>query len=600
MDVQPQPLRDDEIDLREVFMVLWKGKWTIILLVLITALAVGIGGRILLTPSYEAVATLLIMPPTYQSAIEPESLALETYRDLALTPSIATRVVEELNLLNKKGELLTAGEILRRVEVEISAPQVRREEIVQKVGILKIKVSWKDPDIARDIANTWVDVFMENTAHIRKSESDEVAQVILKQFGSTEEALRVVEEELLEFRSSDSLPLLSQQVELLRSQLGERRKYVLQTQRNLEMKRHQLETTETQLRALENDGEWIGLLTQDVERIRDHDHPIRKRTIAALKQVLLSEAALAKFEDTANLSLLQQDLELERARLANYRNKLAGLKAELPNRKVRLQALAASLEEQDEKLVMARSLTTDALWLTLGSDGQPLDDVTKLRLVDEAITNLSFVTSNPNYHSVEKMYIDTEMDLKTMPQEIQGYEALVSDSANRIEALESKYRELLLQRRSLQDQVELSRKLYDSLQSQYVTLKQSAAQLGLEVARLEVELELALAELGEFHEIVSSAEKEQLTLQLRQEWLVRNVDALKRTYTVLSDRAENARLAELQATGDVRFISPAVAPRSPSSPNHKLNVAIAVVLAGMVGIGVVFLSNMLKTPISQQ
>ncbi len=592
MDVQPQPLRDDEIDLREVFMVLWKGKWTIILLVLITALAVGIGGRILLTPSYEAVATLLIMPPTYQSAIEPESLALETYRDLALTPSIATRVVEELNLLNKKGELLTAGEILRRVEVEISAPQVRREEIVQKVGILKIKVSWKDPDIARDIANTWVDVFMENTAHIRKSESDEVAQVILKQFGSTEEALRVVEEELLEFRSSDSLPLLSQQVELLRSQLGERRKYVLQTQRNLEMKRHQLETTETQLRALENDGEWIGLLTQDVERIRDHDHPIRKRTIAALKQVLLSEAALAKFEDTANLSLLQQDLELERARLANYRNKLAGLKAELPNRKVRLQALAASLEEQDEKLVMARSLTTDALWLTLGSDGQPLDDVTKLRLVDEAI--------NPNYHSVEKMYIDTEMDLKTMPQEIQGYEALVSDSANRIEALESKYRELLLQRRSLQDQVELSRKLYDSLQSQYVTLKQSAAQLGLEVARLEVELELALAELGEFHEIVSSAEKEQLTLQLRQEWLVRNVDALKRTYTVLSDRAENARLAELQATGDVRFISPAVAPRSPSSPNHKLNVAIAVVLAGMVGIGVVFLSNMLKTPISQQ
>ncbi|NMB10711.1 MAG: hypothetical protein GX977_00330 [Firmicutes bacterium] len=592
MDVQLQPARDDEIDLREVFMVLWKGKWTIVLLVVAAALAAGIGGRILLTPSYEAVATLLIMPPTYQSAIEPESLALETYRDLALTPSIATRVVEELGLANKKGEPLTAGEILRRVEVEISAPQVRREEIVQKVGILKIKASWKDPDTARDIANTWVGMFMENTAHIRKSESDEVAQVILNQFGSTEEALQVAEEELLEFRSSDSLPLLSQQVELLRSQLGERRKYVLQTQRNLEMKRHQLETTETQLMALENDGEWIGLLTQDVGRLHDHDHPIRKRTIGALKQVLSSETALAKFEDTANISLLQQDLELERARLASYRNRLASLKAELPNRKVRLQALAASLEEQEEKLVMARSLTTDALWLALGSDGQPLEDVTKLRLVDEVI--------NPNYHSVEKMHIDAEIDLETIPQEIQGYEALVSDSVKRVEVLEARLRELLLQRKSLQDQVELSRKLYDSLQGQYVALKQSAAQLGLEVARLEVELELALAELDEFHEIVSSAEKEQLTLQLRQEWLVRNVDALKRTYTVLSDRAENARLAELQATGDVRFISPAVAPRSPSSPNHKLNVAIAVVLAGMVGIGVVFLSNMLKTPISQQ
>ena len=591
MDVQPQ-FRDDEIDLREVFVILWRGKWTIIVLMLVAALVAGVGGRLVLTPSYEAVATLLIMPPTYQSAIEPESLALETYRDLALTPSIATRVVEGLQLVNKKGEPLTAGEILRGVEVEISAPQVRRDEVVQKVGILKIKVSWNDPIIARDIANTWVKVFMENTTHIRKNESDEVAQVILKQFGSTGEALRIAEEELLKFRSSDSLPLLSQQVELLRSQLGERRKYVLQTQRNLEMKRHQLETTETQLNALENDGEWIGLLTQDVEQLRDHGHPIRKRTIDAMKQVLLSEAALAEFEDTANISLLQQNLELERARLASYQNKLASLKAELPNREARLHALATTLEEQDEKLVMARSLTTDALWLALGNERPALEDVSKLRLVDEVV--------NPNYHGVEKMYIDAQIDIETMPQEIEGYEVLVGDSTRRIEALESQYRELLLQKKSRQDQVQLTRKLYESLMDQYVALKQSAVQLALEAARLEVELELALVELGEFEEIVSGAEKEQLTLQLRQEWLVRNVDALKRTYAVLSDRAENARLAELQATGDVRFISPAVAPRSPSSPNHKLNVAIAIVLAGMVGIGVVFLRNMFNNPISYQ
>ncbi|NLJ26103.1 MAG: hypothetical protein GX354_11905, partial [Firmicutes bacterium] len=67
MDVQPQ-FRDDEIDLREVFVILWRGKWTIIVLMLVAALVAGVGGRLVLTPSYEAVATLLIMPPTYQSA----------------------------------------------------------------------------------------------------------------------------------------------------------------------------------------------------------------------------------------------------------------------------------------------------------------------------------------------------------------------------------------------------------------------------------------------------------------------------------------------------------------------------------------------------
>ena len=592
MDAQPQFLRDDEIDLREVFMVLWNGKWTIIALMVVAALVAGVGGRIFLTPSYDAVATLLIMPPTYQSAIEPESLALETYRDLALTPSIATQVIEELHLVNSKDEPLTADEVLRKVDVKISAPQLRREEIVQKVGILRVKASWKDPNIARDIANTWVNVFMESTAHIRKSESDEVAQVILNQFGSTEEALKVAEQQLLEFKSSDSIPLVNQQVELLRSQLGERRKYVLQTQRNLEIKRHQLEIIQTQLSALETEGQWIGLLTFDVEQLHDHSHPLRNVLIDAMKRVLLSENALAEFEDTACITLLQQDLELERSRLANYRNNLAGLKAELPNHEARLDALATSLEQQDEKLVMARSLTTDALWLALGNDGLSLEDLTRLRLEDEVV--------NSNYKSIEKTYIDTRISLETMPQQIKGYEELVSASTKRIESLESRQRELQLQKRVLQDQANLSWQLYDSLKGQYVSLKQNEAQVGLEVARLEAELQLASAELGEYKEIVSDAEKELLTLQLQQEWLVRNVNALKRTYSVLSDRAENARLAELQATGDVRFISPAVAPRSPSSPNHKLNIAIAIVLAGMIGVGVVFLSNMLRTPVSYE
>ena len=72
---------------------------------------------------------------------------------------------------------------------------------------------------------------------------------------------------------------------------------------------------------------------------------------------------------------------------------------------------------------------------------------------------------------------------------------------------------------------------------------------------------MLLVEVGEWEAKVASAERELLNLQLEQDWLVRDVDALKRTYSALSDRAENARLAELQATGDVRFVSPAVAPR---------------------------------------
>ena len=579
---------EDEIDLREVFLVLWRGKWIIIGLVIAAAFAATIGGRMLLTPSYDAVATLLIMPPTYQSAIEPETLALEIYRDLALTPSVATQVIAELQLVNSKGELLTADEILRKVTVEISAPETESET---RVGILKVKASWSDPDTARDIANQWVSVFMDNTSHIRKSESDEVARVILNQFGATEAALKKAEQELLEFRSVNTIPLVSQQVELLRSQLKERRQHVLQTQKNLDMKRYQLETIRAQLEPLERDGEWIGLLTWTDAELSNSNHPLAKRVNGAVQRLRQSQNALRNFDDTAMISLVQQELEMEQARLSNYKDKLASLEAELPTIEERMAALRVTLEQQADRLTVNRSLSTDALWQAVANENS-LQDLANLRLVDEVI--------NPIYQSLEKSYVDARIELATIPQQMEIYRSLVNDYTKRVETLESRLRELRLERQSLQDQVELSRQLYESLRSQYVSLKQSEAALELEIRRLEGELQLALVEVGEWEAKVASAERELLNLQLEQDWLVRDVDALKRTYSALSDRAENARLAELQATGDVRFVSPAVAPRLPSGPNHKLNVVIAAMLGGMIGLGVVFIRNMLKEPMTSR
>lgn len=594
LDLQPeypQHMRDDEIDLREIFMVLWNGKWTILALVLVAAVAAGIGGRVLLSPTYDAVATLLIMPPTYQTAIEPETLALETYRDLALTPSIATQVIDRLQLTNKDNKPLTADDILRKVSVEVSAPQPKRDETAKSAGILRIEVSWTEPTLARDIANAWADVFMTSTSSIRKSESDGVAQVILKQFGSTEMALKEAERDLLRFRSSNSIPLASQNIELLRVQVGERRKHILNTQTELEMKRHQLATLEKQVNALEHEGEWIGLLTRDVNSFRGDGHPIRNRTKEAIEQVLRSEIALAEFENATRMSMVQRDLDAEMTRLSNYKDRLANLRIDEPRLEARLASLASSLEQQDRKLVMIRSVTTDALWNTLGNQNDEtlsLGNLSNLRLMDESV--------NQNYHYVERLYIDTELELANIPQQIVAYGELVSESTEIISDYESRIRELQREKKAYQDQVNLSRQLYDSLKEQYMSIKQSFTRLQLEVARLEAELQLALPELGKYEDAVALAERELLALRLEEEWLNRNVEALKSTYNALSGRAETARLAELQATGDVRFVSPAVAPRSRSGPNHKLNVAIAIVLGGMIGIGVVFVSNMFAEP----
>ena len=587
LGLEPQYLRDDEIDLREAFLVLWRGRWTIVALVIVAALAAGVGGRILITPSYETEATLLIMPPTYQSAINPEPLPLQTYQALALTPSIANEVIDRLQLEDAKGTELAASSVLKAISAEISAPQGTRTDNGQIAGILRIKVTWDDPDKAKDIANVWADVFMDNTSHIRKSESDEIAQVILNQFASTEEALEDAETGLLEFRASGGIPLVSQEVKLLTTQLGKRREYILSMQSELESKRHQLETLSKQVDSLEQAGEWLGLLTHDIQKLKDNGDPMRRRIIEARKQVTNAEAALSDFENQAKISLIEQELWSEQDRLSGYRNTLAALKVQRPQLKAVSSALTAILKNQEDKLVMSRSITTDALWIALSDDQQSLDELTNIRLEDELM--------NPNYQHVERLLVDTEAELAAIPNKIAAYEKLVQETTDRISELEARLREQKRERQVLEDQLALSLQLYDSMKGQYSALKQQWAQLGSEVAILEGQARLALGELEHHEAAVLAAERRLLELQLDEERFARSIESLSRTYNALAEHAESARLTELQATSDVRFVSPAVAPRSPSSPNHKLNVAIAIVLAGMVGIGVVFIRNVFST-----
>jgi uncharacterized protein involved in exopolysaccharide biosynthesis len=451
-------------------------------------------------------------------------------------------------------------------------------------------VAWSDPIVARDIANTWADVFMENTSHIRKSESDEIARVILNQYDSTEDVLKDSERRLLEFKASGSLPLASQQVELLTSQLGERREYALRIQTDLDTKRNQLEALTSQLVALEQDGEWLGLLTRDISKLNDDGNPARKRIIEAMRQVVQARTTLTSFENQAKVSLAEEELKLEQAQLPIYRKSLADLKARLPQQEARLSALTSALQGQDEKLVMSRSLTTDAMWMAVAGNQQSLDELVKLRLIDES--------ANPTYQHIARTLADTQVELATIPEQMTTHEKLIKASVDRIVDLESGLRELHQKRQALEDQLILSTQLYDSLREHYASMKQQGAQLAGEVAMLEAEVQLASGELEKQETAVLIAERELLELQLEEDGFMRNIESLERTHRALSEQAESARLVELQATGDVRFVSPAVAPRSPSGPNHKLNVAIAVVLAGMVGVGVVFISNMFSNPIA--
>ena len=82
--------------------------------------------------------------------------------------------------------------------------------------------------------------------------------------------------------------------------------------------------------------------------------------------------------------------------------------------------------------------------------------------------------------------------------------------------------------------------------------------------------------------------------ELEKEKLERQVSEYESTYRRLSGRAEDARLAMAEQTSDVRFISEAVPPGAPVGRGTALNMALAGVLAGFVGVFGVFFREFLK------
>ena len=93
-------LSDDEIDLRELFMVLWKKKITIICVTLIAAIVTGLISVFMITPTYHSRLRIIInMPETYHTKYGDYILPItsnEQYINLITSNDIILNTIEDM------------------------------------------------------------------------------------------------------------------------------------------------------------------------------------------------------------------------------------------------------------------------------------------------------------------------------------------------------------------------------------------------------------------------------------------------------------------------------------------------------------------------
>ena len=141
--MEQQYERDEiEIDLKQLFFVLWDKKWMIVLSGLILALAAFLVTRVFLTPVYASTATVYVMNRQSENAASSSDISAATSLTKDFEAMVTSRTVME-QVIDQVGLDMTTEELEKLISV--SNPTDTR--------LLDITVEHESPEMAKEIVD---------------------------------------------------------------------------------------------------------------------------------------------------------------------------------------------------------------------------------------------------------------------------------------------------------------------------------------------------------------------------------------------------------------------------------------------------------------
>ena len=191
---------EEEIDLRGLFEVLWRRKWLILAIIVISVAIAGYLSFFAIPPVYEAEALIELRFPE-------QVKQQEAYRLQILDPYFLSQVIEKLQLDPQKYDPFSLQEALN-------------VEILKNANFLKITVKDGDPQKAADIANAIASEFVDFA--IRSTQEDMKKELLSLEEGMKEwqSKLDEIGGRIRDFLARSEITALEEEVEAKRGLLG--------------------------------------------------------------------------------------------------------------------------------------------------------------------------------------------------------------------------------------------------------------------------------------------------------------------------------------------------------------------------------------------
>jgi uncharacterized protein involved in exopolysaccharide biosynthesis len=196
-------MNTENINQIQVGNILWRYKG----LIISSALFCGIIALIIsyfIPKIYEAKATLLIMPPKFQTDVQPTAFTSPTYQGLLESRELVKEIIEQLQLKN-----ITVEELTKKMKTKVIFESQPKSIYTPVIYLL---AESDTPQSAAAIANKWAELFVGRTEHLSSREIDKAYQLLTTQLDSTKYNLLQAEEAVKRYK--DKYKLENRQSEL--------------------------------------------------------------------------------------------------------------------------------------------------------------------------------------------------------------------------------------------------------------------------------------------------------------------------------------------------------------------------------------------------
>ena len=320
-----------EIDLKEYIYILWKNKWTIIGVVLLSVIAAYLYSSIIVTPIYESDA--ILMTPSYQ-LINGESFNASEYIQYLKSDKVGNLVKEEY-YSDQKYEDIQLQNIFNKLEMNLN----------NDGRILNLVLAETCPERANNILQFWINEFKkevnQNVNSINMSYMENLEQKLNNDFNDYENAL----EEHTQFKQNNNINLLKKQVSYKETRLVSIEREIAKTNNQLKSFKAELKTVDNQLN---NTNQFLiqkeTISEESLRKLQSLNPELKLIELLTTENQILNpqyDALTTKKND------LEQKISSFNSQLENYKNEVETLNSEIEN----IQTKISNLEQQETMLL---------------------------------------------------------------------------------------------------------------------------------------------------------------------------------------------------------------------------------------------------------